>query len=110
MSGSAFGSQTLGVAVVIVALLMAPRRVSARRAKREYPAPAVDEESLYLTSGTPLRRLSAGYSALAADLYWIRAIQYYGGTKLHLAAQPSRPTSRRSPSDGITSCCIRCST
>jgi hypothetical protein len=26
-----------------------------------------------------------GYTALAADLYWIRALQYFGGTKLELA-------------------------
>jgi hypothetical protein len=29
--------------------------------------------------------MAIGYSALAADIYWIRAIQYYGGAKLQLA-------------------------
>ena len=28
------------------------------------------------------RRLVLGFDALAADVYWIRAIQYYGGTRL----------------------------
>ena len=31
-----------------------------------------------------VRRLTRGYNALAADLYWIRAIQYYGGAKRRL--------------------------
>ena len=28
--------------------------------------------------------MTAGYSTLAADLYWIRAVQYYGGIKLQM--------------------------
>lgn len=55
----------------------------------KYPAPPPTKESLYLTSGTTARRLSVGFSALAADLYWIRAIQYYGGTKRHLNGEAS---------------------
>jgi hypothetical protein len=59
----------------------------------KYPEPPPSKESLYLTSGAAARRLSIGYSTLAADLYWIRAIQYYGGTRLQLdrtaAEQPT---------------------
>ena len=56
--------------------------------ERLFPKPtAPDDESMYVTSGTALRRLSIGYSVLAADLYWIRAIQYYGGTRLRLSGQ-----------------------
>ncbi len=51
-----------------------------------YPAAATGDESLYIRSGTALRRMTVAYQALAADLYWIRAIQYYGGTKRALAA------------------------
>ena len=51
-----------------------------------YPAAEAAEESLYVTSGAAVKHLAAGYSAVAADLYWIRAIQYYGGIKLTLAA------------------------
>jgi hypothetical protein len=29
-----------------------------------------------------MRRLVLGFNSLAADVYWIRAVQYYGGTKL----------------------------
>jgi len=32
-----------------------------------------------------MRRLVLGFDSLAADIYWIRAVQYYGGTKLATA-------------------------
>ena len=37
---------------------------------------------LYVRSGPALQRISLEYDALAADVYWIRAIQYYGGMRL----------------------------
>ena len=37
---------------------------------------------LYVRSGAALRRLVLGFDALAADMYWIRAIQHYGGERL----------------------------
>jgi tetratricopeptide (TPR) repeat protein len=40
------------------------------------------EEMLFLPSGKILRRLSAGYSGLIADIYWTRAVQYYGRRRL----------------------------
>jgi hypothetical protein len=36
------------------------------------------EEELYLPSGAVLKRLSLGYSGLLADIYWTRAVQYFG--------------------------------
>ena len=35
-------------------------------------------EILYLKSGKTLKRLSLGYSGLLADVYWTRAVQYFG--------------------------------
>jgi tetratricopeptide (TPR) repeat protein len=37
---------------------------------------------LYVKSGPALRRIALEYDALAADIYWIRAIQEYGGERL----------------------------
>ncbi len=48
---------------------------------------------LYLRSPDAAQRLTLGYDALAADLYWIRAIQHYGGTKLSTATGPELTTS-----------------
>lgn len=36
------------------------------------------EEVLYIPSAKVLKRLSLGYSGLLADIYWTRAVQYYG--------------------------------
>ena len=44
----------------------------------QYRLPASEEETLYLTQRATSRVVFAQRS-LASDLYWIRAIQYYGG-------------------------------
>src|ERR1700692_357836 len=87
--------------VLIIALLAAAVWVQAAR-ERAYPPLEEEEASLYVTSPTAVRRLSLAYTALAADLYWIRAIQYYGGTKRQMAsAQLSPPpTPAADPSAG----------
>jgi hypothetical protein len=80
--------------------------------EERYPSTAVAAATLYITSGNTLRRITAGYNALAADLYWIRAIQYYGDIKLKQgdaalalkhkqqgSAVPARGSSRDAPVD-----------
>ena len=42
--------------------------------RRQSPA----QEALYLRSPNALRRLSLGYTGLLADIYWTRAVQYFG--------------------------------
>jgi len=42
--------------------------------QREAPA----QDTLYISSPNVLRRLSLGYSGLLADIYWTRAVQYFG--------------------------------
>ena len=37
-------------------------------------------EFLYISSPKMVKRLSLGYEGLLADIYWTRAVQYYGGT------------------------------
>jgi hypothetical protein len=76
--------EAVAALTLIVVLLAAAAGVQAAR-ERVYPTPVVDEETLAITSGPAVRRLSLAYMGLAADLYWIRAIQYYGGTKQKLA-------------------------
>jgi hypothetical protein len=82
---------SLAAAIVLaVALLAAAVWVQAAR-ERAYPPLEEDEATLYVTSPVAVRRLSLAYTALAADLYWIRAIQYYGGTKRRLESVPLAP-------------------
>jgi hypothetical protein len=40
------------------------------------------EEALYLWSGQQVRRLVPGFEGLAADVYWLRTVQYFGGQRL----------------------------
>ena len=44
------------------------------------------EEILYIPSPKALKRMSLGYTGLAADVYWTRAVQYFGN-KHHLGAR-----------------------
>jgi tetratricopeptide (TPR) repeat protein len=39
---------------------------------------SIAEEALYIRSSKVLRRLSLGYTGLLADIYWTRAVQYFG--------------------------------
>jgi hypothetical protein len=36
------------------------------------------QEVLYISSPAALKRLSLGYDGLVADIYWTRAVQYFG--------------------------------
>jgi hypothetical protein len=74
---------SLGVTAVVVALLAGAVQLQAAR-ERLYPTAVEAEDTLYLTSGSSLVRLAGAFRVLAADLYWIRAVQYYGGTKHRL--------------------------
>jgi tetratricopeptide (TPR) repeat protein len=41
------------------------------------------EEALLLWRGEQVRRLFPGLEALAADLYWLRTVQYFGGQRVY---------------------------
>ncbi|HLW55179.1 MAG TPA: hypothetical protein VKW06_20285 [Candidatus Angelobacter sp.] len=53
--------------------VLALRKVESVRGRE-----ATLEEVLYLPSGKTLKRISLGYSGLLADIYWTRAVQYFG--------------------------------
>lgn len=40
------------------------------------------EETLYMWSGDVVKRLVPSFRNLAADLYWLRTVQYFGGERL----------------------------
>ncbi len=84
---SARGSLNVTAAVVLAATLLGGAAGVAAVRERMYPTSPVSDDALYLTSGTALRRLTLAYHAVAADVYWIRAIQYYGGTKRQLGTE-----------------------
>jgi hypothetical protein len=68
------------------ALLLAPLLLSIPFVQSRIDRRAGDfrsqEEVLYLWRGEQVRRLFPGFEALAADLYWIRTVQYFGGRRV----------------------------
>jgi hypothetical protein len=70
------------VALVAAAVLLLGAVVQLQAARERWYPPQDDADTaLYLRSPTAVRRMASAYTPLAADLYWIRAVQYYGGTK-----------------------------
>ena len=56
------------------------------------PREAISEEKLYFSSGESIKRMSLGLDGLAADIYWIRTVQYFG-RKLIDSRPPGEPPS-----------------
>jgi hypothetical protein len=55
------------------------------QAARDRAYPRTQQEVtqvLYVRSGPALTRMALGYDAVLADVYWIRALQHYGGNHL----------------------------
>lgn len=76
------GTRSLVAGCVAVVLLGASVvRLQVVR-ERRFPDAEPVQQILYVSSPAVLTRLALSFDALVADLYWIRTIQYYGGTRL----------------------------
>ena len=62
-----------GLPLLFAALIALQIRIDARTRSA-----AQQKEELLLQSGPLLKKVSLGYDALLADLYWTRTVQYYG--------------------------------
>jgi hypothetical protein len=74
-----------GNPIVAVAAAAALAGAIAVQAGRDRAFPRAQQEAaeiLYVRSGPALDRMALGYDALLADVYWIRALQHYGGNHL----------------------------
>ena len=50
---------------------------------RAFPRDSAEaEQVLYVRSGEALKRMTLSFDAMAADVYWIRVLQHYGGERL----------------------------
>jgi len=95
-------SSRTGVVLIALSLLAGAVQLQATR-ERLFPPSSGDADAMYLRSATAVRRLSGAYTTLAADGYWIRALQYYGGTKQRLQGQawiPEPPPMLAAPMSG----------
>jgi tetratricopeptide (TPR) repeat protein len=63
---------SIGVLGCLIASMLVLRRVDQIRPQ------ATLEEVLYISSPKVLKRASLGYEGLLADIYWTRAVQYFG--------------------------------
>ncbi|HEY6308454.1 MAG TPA: hypothetical protein VI488_18575 [Candidatus Angelobacter sp.] len=66
------------VAAVLLVVLFAGSVLALRRVQGARGKEATLEEILYIHSSKTLKRMSLGYSGLLADIYWTRAVQYFG--------------------------------
>lgn len=66
------------VAALLALALLAGACALAARAWRTLPRPQPLEELAYYPSGEHLTRATLGHAETAADLAWLRAVQYYG--------------------------------
>ena len=64
--------------MVALPLLLAAVAFVQGRIDAETRAEATQQEELLFRSGPLLKKLSLGYDPLLADIYWTRAVQYYG--------------------------------
>lgn len=67
--------------VVLVAAIAGAGSAARQLDRQRQQAPR--EETFYLQSPRLVKVLSLGYTGLAADVYWTRAVQYFGWRHLH---------------------------
>jgi hypothetical protein len=87
-----------GILAPIAGIVLALSTAVALQAARDAAYPRDDgaaDQILYVRSGPALDRMALEFDALASDVYWIRAIQHYGGQRL--APPGSRDYSMLAP-------------
>ena len=79
--------KTTWIAALLLAALFAGAVGVRRQVERLRGNQATLEEVLYLPSGKTVKRFSLGYSSLLADIYWTRAVQYFGAKHIQSSAR-----------------------
>ncbi|MGB6469309.1 MAG: hypothetical protein WBE88_00475 [Candidatus Acidiferrales bacterium] len=88
----------LGLTLVGVPLLFAGIFALQRAIDGRPSAQTQEQDELLMRSGATLKKLSIGYDSLLADIYWTRAVQYYGS----LVGSPNAKFDRLWPLLDIT--------
>jgi tetratricopeptide (TPR) repeat protein len=78
------GRRTTIIAAFSLLISLAASVVSLRHVDRIRPQATLDEV-LYINSPAVLKRASLGYDGLLADIYWTRAVQYFGNRHYNYA-------------------------
>jgi hypothetical protein len=69
------------LAAIIVAALLASVALQVAR-ERWYPDAGSPVDEVYFTSGSAATTVALSFKSVLADIYWIRAIQYFAATRL----------------------------
>ncbi len=72
----------IGVPVLFAAIVLLQFRIDSITSDL-----AQRQDELMLQSGSMLKKMSLGYNSLLADIYWTRAVQYYGDNALTKGAK-----------------------
>ncbi len=83
-------SRKVTVATSLVMLFSLASSIFLLRRLDQVRTTATLDEVLYLNSPKWIKRLSLGYTGLLADIYWTRAVQYFGGKHVTAAAKDYR--------------------
>ncbi len=73
------------IALILLAVLFTGSVASRLQLDRIRGTESTLEDVLYLSSGKTVKRFSLGYSSLLADIYWTRAVQYFGSRHIQRA-------------------------
>ena len=73
--------QRTGAFVLTLAAMIALAVVLQVARDRTFAYTGVDKQVLYVSNGEGMRRAALSYDTLLADVYWIRALQHYGGER-----------------------------
>jgi tetratricopeptide (TPR) repeat protein len=84
------GSRKVRVTTSLVLLFSLASSIFLLRRLDQVRTTATLDEVLYLNSPKWVKRLSLGYTGLLADIYWTRAVQYFGGKHVTAAAKDYR--------------------
>ena len=78
------GRLGLGGAFLVAAVLLTLFAVEVflqRRIDERFGRYRLIEETLYIENGEALKKAVLGFDSLAADIYWLRTVQYFGGQR-----------------------------
>jgi len=71
-------SRAIWTAAIALPLLFVAIAVTQTRIDSNAPSDAQQQDDLILRSPSAIQKMSLGYDSLMADIYWTRAVQYYG--------------------------------
>jgi len=78
--------QTIGFSVALAAMLAVAVTLQVVR-DRAFAFARVEKQVLYVSKPEVMRRVALSYDSVLADVYWIRALQHYGGERQKPAAE-----------------------